>query len=359
MKKKLLIILLVVLVVGVGLFVFRNFINKPDNTEKEVSNLANNQENLKEDEDQIYFKVLKNEIKYVAEDNTEKLFKECMENYKEDTDGPKVKYTLFDLDNDSKNEMVVMIEAFNDGFYLILNNEDGTVYGFEEVYRGMKDIKTDGTFIGAGGASSYGVFRDKFEKNKIIPETLAEVDMDKYQIDGKDVSEDEFQKYMDEFDKKENVEFVTYIEKYEFDETSSDKSSDENSKENLSSENKVEENAVGQTKFEEGKYIMTKPSLVGTEAEGYDTTITFKDGKVSYLESYWGTKKNGTYSVQGDTLIIKYTSGNDVDSIEGDKGTIALNITEEYKIDGKEIIVQKASDNPYTTAGSIVYELSK
>ena len=51
---------------------------------------------------------------------------------------------------------------------------------------------------------------------------------------------------------------------------------------------------------------MTKPSLVGTEAEGYDTTITFKDGKVSYLESYWGTKKNGTYSVQGDTLIIKY-----------------------------------------------------
>ena len=73
MKKKLLIILLVVLVVGVGLFVFRNFINKPDNTEKEVSNLANNQENLKEDEDQIYFKVLKNEIKYVAEDNTDYL----------------------------------------------------------------------------------------------------------------------------------------------------------------------------------------------------------------------------------------------------------------------------------------------
>ena len=25
------------------------------------------------------------------------------------------------VDNDSKNEMIVMIEAFNDGFYLILN----------------------------------------------------------------------------------------------------------------------------------------------------------------------------------------------------------------------------------------------
>ena len=47
---------------------------------------------------------------------------------------------------------------------------------------------------------------------------------------------------MDEFDKKENVEFVTYIEKYEFDETSSNKPSNEVSKENLSSENKAEEN---------------------------------------------------------------------------------------------------------------------
>ena len=53
---------------GVGLFAFRNFTNKPDNTEKEVSNLADNQEELKEDENQIYFKVLKNEIKYVAEE---------------------------------------------------------------------------------------------------------------------------------------------------------------------------------------------------------------------------------------------------------------------------------------------------
>ena len=242
MKKKLLIILLVVLVVGVGLFVFRNFTNKPDNAENKVSNLANNQENLKEDEDQIYFKVLKNEIKYVAEDNTEKLFKECMENYKEDTDGPKVKYALLDWDNDSKNEMVIMIESFNDGFYLILNNEDGIVYGFEDVYRGMEDIKIDGTFIGDGGASTYGVLRDKFQKNKRIQEILAEMDMDKYQIGGKDVSKDEFQKYMDEFDKKENVEFVTYIEKYEFDETSSNKPSNEVSKENLSSENKAEEN---------------------------------------------------------------------------------------------------------------------
>lgn len=215
MKKKLLVILFVVLVVGVGLFVFRNFINKPDNAENKVSNLADNQESSKEDEDQIYFKVLKNEIKYVAEDNTEKLFKECMENYKEDTDGPKVKYALLDWDNDSKNEMVIMIESFNDGFYLILNNEDGIVYGFEDVYRGMEDIKIDGTFIGDGGASTYGVLRDKFQKNKRIQETLAEMDMDKYQIGGKDVSKDEFQKYMDEFDKKENVEFVTYIEKYE------------------------------------------------------------------------------------------------------------------------------------------------
>ena len=50
----------------------------------------------------------------------------------------------------------------------LLNNEDGTVYGFEEVYRGLKDLKTDGTYLASGGASSNGILRDKFEKNKRI-----------------------------------------------------------------------------------------------------------------------------------------------------------------------------------------------
>lgn len=205
MKKKILITLIVVLVLAVIIFFASKFMNVKD-TQKDQKNMNKNEQinaqDVAQEDDDIYFKVLKNEIKYVNEDNKETLFKEYMENYKESTENPKIKYTVFDFDNDSKNEMIVMIEAFNDGFYLILNNEDGTVYGFEEVYRGLKDLKTDGTYLASGGASSNGILRDKFEKNKRIQETLAEMDMGKFQIDGKDVSEEEYNKYLDEFSKK-------------------------------------------------------------------------------------------------------------------------------------------------------------
>ena len=47
------------------------------------------------------------------------------------------------------------------------------------------------------------------------------MDMGKFQIDGKDVSEEEYDKYLDEFSKKENVEFKNYVEKYEFEDRKS------------------------------------------------------------------------------------------------------------------------------------------
>ena len=362
MKKKILITLIVVLVLAVIIFFASKFMNMKD-TQKDQKNMNENEQiddqDVAQEDDDIYFKVLKNEIKYVNEDNKETLFKEYMENYKESTENPKIKYTVFDFDNDSKNEMIVMIEAFNDGFYLILNNEDGTVYGFEEVYRGLKDLKTDGTYLASGGASSNGILRDKFEKNKRVQETLAEMDMGKFQIDGKDVSEEEYDKYLDEFSKKENVEFKNYVEKYEFDEKDSTESKENLNSENKTTDNNETENTLNKASFEEGVYTMTKPSLVGTDAEGFDTTITFKDGKVSYLESYWGNKKNGTYTVEGNTLIVNYTSGNEVDSINGDMGTVTMNETEEYKIEGRKIILQKTSADVYYTAGSNVYELGK
>ena len=131
MNKKILITLIVVLVLAVIIFFASKFMNMKD-TQEDQKNMNENEQiddqDVAQEDDDIYFKVLKNEIKYVNEDNKETLFKEYMENYKESTENPKIKYTVFDFDNDSKNEMIVMIEAFNDGFYLILNNEDGTVY---------------------------------------------------------------------------------------------------------------------------------------------------------------------------------------------------------------------------------------
>lgn len=326
-----------------------------DNSTKEEKKVDNNnvvseqtesKNEKQESEDDLYFKVLKDEIKYINESNKETLFSEYMENYKENNTDTKVKYTIFDFDNDSENEMIIMIESFGDGFYLILNNEDGVIYGFEDVYRGMIYIKTDGSYSGSGGATNGGILKNTFKKNKRITETLAEMDMGKCQIGGKSVSESEYLEYFEEFKNKEDVEFITYIEKYDF---SSEKA-------NSTSSTKNSESAT-QESFKEGVYKMTKPSLVGTEAEGYNTTITLTNGSASFLESYWERKKYGTYSVQGDILTIKYTSGNEVNSITGDAGTVTLNETEVYKIDDNKLTMQSTTSDQYYKAGSNVYEL--
>lgn len=312
-----------------------------DNSSKEKGNeVKENQvveENTTVSVNDIYMSVLKDEKKYISEDNEEMLFSEYMTRY--EGNDTKIEYVLFDFDRDNENEMVIRIETF-DGFYLILNYEDGIVYGFEDVIRGMIKIKEDGTHYASGGAQAYGIIRSTFEKNKKIDDMIAENDMGTYKVNGKVVDEAKFNEvYEKEFTAKKDIEFTTFTDKYE----------------NKSSESKKTEELTNS--FKEGKYTMTKPSLKGTDAEGYDTTITFNSGKADYLESYWERKKSGTYSVSGDTLTIKYTSGNEVSSVEGDLGTKAIDETEVYKIDGNKITIQSTTADSYTKVGDIVFEL--
>lgn len=189
--------------------------NNPENNDI-VNEQIENTNKQQESTDDLYFKVLKNEIKYINESKKETLFSQSMENYKESSTDVKVKYTIFDFDNDSENEMIIMIDAFSDGFYLILNNEDGIIYGFEDVYRGMISIKTDGSYSASGGATTGGIFKTTFEKNKRTTKALAEMDMGKCKIDGKSVSESEYLQYFEQFKNKEDVQFITYTEKYDF-----------------------------------------------------------------------------------------------------------------------------------------------
>ena len=56
-------------------------------------------------------------------------------------------------------------------------------------------------------------------------------------------------------------------------------------------------------------------------------------------------------------LTIKYTSGNEVNSIEGDLGTKSIDETEVYKIDGNKITIESTTADSYTKPGDIVFEL--
>ena len=46
-----------------------------------------------------------------------------------------------------------------------------------------------------------------------------------------------------------------------------------------------------------------------------------------------------------------------MNSIEGDTGTVTLDETEVYKIDGNKITMQSTTADSYYKAGSTVYEL--
>ena len=69
-------------------------------------------------------------------------------------------------------------------------------------------------------------------------------------------------------------------------------------------EENVNENKVA---FTEGTYIEIDPGTKGTEAEGYNLTITLENNKASYYNEYWEASKTGTYKIEGNKITINYT----------------------------------------------------
>ena len=89
-------------------------------------------------------------------------------------------------------------------------------------------------------------------------------------------------------------------------------------------EENVNENKVA---FTEGTYIEIDPGTKGTEAEGYNLTITLENNKASYYNEYWETRKTGTYKIEGNKIIIHYTKSTGMTSL-GDPYNDAID--EEY-----------------------------
>ena len=63
-------------------------------------------------------------------------------------------YTAVDLDQDGATEVVLQLENAPTYGYVILHLRNGTVYGYSMPYRGILDLKADGTFTSSGGAGN-------------------------------------------------------------------------------------------------------------------------------------------------------------------------------------------------------------
>lgn len=102
-----------------------------------------------------------------------------------------VQSMVVDMDNDGGKEVVLY--CWPESTW-ILHYEDGSVYGYEFVFRGMLEIHTNGLYHGSGGAGS-GVYCRLTELNAdgYTEETLVKYDYygHVYEVDGQKASEEE------------------------------------------------------------------------------------------------------------------------------------------------------------------------
>ena len=150
--------------------------------------------------------VMNNKITLVNEENKSVLFKDLKPNEEETIEVGEYAYT--DVDNDGDNELVILTTAYS-GEYVILhyNKTDEKVYGYVLSSRAFKDLKTDGSFESSGSAYETEVNKIKFNGNKIEYVNLSSSDYrnNKFIINNKSVSKEEFESFINDWNKKESV----------------------------------------------------------------------------------------------------------------------------------------------------------
>ncbi len=127
------------------------------------------------------------------------------------------RFCVIDLDGDGNKELLLESSTSN---ILVFHYENDIVYGFVFPYRGMLNIKLDGTFESSGGASFASTRKINFLKEKIYSNELCYFDElnDIYKINDKEVSQDKVEMYLKTQDKKKNIGWYQYnnenLEKY-------------------------------------------------------------------------------------------------------------------------------------------------
>jgi len=119
-------------------------------------------------------------------------------------------FAIVDMNNDYVSEIVLESTNGSAAFIIVLHYENETVYGYSFVYRGLKRLKTDGTFETSSGASIVDYRKLNFDADKYNYTVLASMDNDIFYIDNKLVTEKEIFAFFEKQDKKENVKWFKY-----------------------------------------------------------------------------------------------------------------------------------------------------
>lgn len=119
-------------------------------------------------------------------------------------------FGIVDLDNDGSHELV--LTGFPETTQ-ILDYQEGTVYSYQTAFRGMAGILTNGIYNGSSAYDIGGWYRIAyFDKGTYEEETLAYMNHDYFEVEGKEVSLEEFLAYIEPFAKGEQIERADYTE---------------------------------------------------------------------------------------------------------------------------------------------------
>jgi len=128
-------------------------------------------------------------------------------------------FTVLDIDGDGLMEVVLSIGPIEERLVLYYDND--IVYGYWFSYRGMNDLKKDGTFRSSGGMMNWSINKLNFSFKICERKELCSIDSNyddngnyniSYHINGKEVSEIIWSSYCHEWNQKEDVAWYEFNE---------------------------------------------------------------------------------------------------------------------------------------------------
>lgn len=119
------------------------------------------------------------------------------------------RFGVVDLDNDGRMELVLKSGQASQ----VLDYQEGKVYGYQFVYRGMAGIRSNGVYSSSSAFDIGGFHRIAyFDKGTFEEETLAYVEGDHYEVEGAEVPEEKFYERVESLMKAELIKEMEFTE---------------------------------------------------------------------------------------------------------------------------------------------------
>lgn len=169
---------------------------------------------------EAYKEVLLNKTEFFSTDNNKKLsLNDFLTN--EEIYGTIFKATHFTvLDMDGDKAVVLELSVSDEPqFYEVLHYMNDTVYGYLIVYRGLEELKADGTYLYSNGALDNGIGKLKFDSDTFETDILAyskssqSDNLISYYIDNNPVTKESFDSFMNEQSGKKDVVWYEFSQK--------------------------------------------------------------------------------------------------------------------------------------------------